>query len=110
MCDLGMLPHPPRVRQNRDRPPRRNSRRARSLPDPEVVGVEELVLVRVLEGRLVVFRALRRLAQDELPVALALGEVPALLVALGPATIQTISSPHNTNTSYANVIQTRAVR
>lgn len=56
----------------------------RSLPDPEVVGVEVLVLAGVLEGPLVVLRALRRLSQDELSVTLALGEVPTLLVALGP--------------------------
>ena len=60
-------------------------------PDPEVVGVEVLVLVRVLERPLVVLRALSRFSQDELPVALALGEVPALLIALG--TDKTF--PHN---------------
>lgn len=56
----------------------------RPSPNPEVVGVEELVLVGVLEGRLVILRALRRLSQDELPVGLPLGQMAALLVALRP--------------------------
>ena len=51
-------------------------------PHPQVVGVEEAVLAHVLELRLVVLGALRRLAQDELSVGRTHSEVAALLVGL----------------------------
>mmetsp|Transcript_8637 Transcript_8637/g.27096 ORF Transcript_8637/g.27096 Transcript_8637/m.27096 type:complete len:1102 (-) Transcript_8637:19-3324(-) len=52
--------------------------------DPEVVRVEVLVRRDVLELVLVLVRALRRLAQDELRVGLAHGQVAALLVVRRP--------------------------
>lgn len=55
-----------------------------SLPDPKVVGVEELVLGDVLEELLVFLAALGRLSKDELSVRLAHGQVPPLLIALRP--------------------------
>mmetsp|Transcript_10165 Transcript_10165/g.34549 ORF Transcript_10165/g.34549 Transcript_10165/m.34549 type:complete len:358 (+) Transcript_10165:282-1355(+) len=51
--------------------------------DPEVVGVEVLVLGHVLEGVLVLLGALGRLAEEEVPRAGVPGEVAALLVRFG---------------------------
>mmetsp|Transcript_141976 Transcript_141976/g.453889 ORF Transcript_141976/g.453889 Transcript_141976/m.453889 type:complete len:568 (+) Transcript_141976:131-1834(+) len=48
--------------------------------DPEVVGVEELVPLGVLECLLVLLRALRRLAEQQVAGGLVLGQVPALAV------------------------------
>ena len=51
--------------------------------DPEVVGVEELVLAHILKGIFVLVGRLRRLAQDEAAIRLALSQVASLLVSRG---------------------------